>query len=79
MSDVTTRAGMALLMGIPLPMGGSVAPSVDEITAIETEAAAVERARIREAVEGLPDAASLPFRTLSRAAVLALLEAPHVE
>jgi len=65
--------------------GECICPALDDVVAIEAEAVAAERARLRALVEGLPDASIWSEWTdayevfdylVGRAAVLAALEEP---
>lgn len=79
----TTAVGRALLRDewLVTPYGEAQAAMHDAILAIEAEAAAAERARLRAAVEGLPGVWPTGYpdwvtNVVMRAAVLALLREP---
>jgi hypothetical protein len=78
----TTAAGDKMLydMGLDDPIIGKHRrdTAIRRILAIETEAAAAERARLRAAVEGLPNLSPFPtdWPYVQRADVLALLREP---
>jgi hypothetical protein len=76
----TTAVGRALLRDewLVTPYGEAQAAMHDAILAIEAEAAAAERARLRAAVEGLPNLSPFPtdWPYVQRADVLALLREP---